>query len=95
MNKKNVAFEFQNKIRKYINSIYDPHYNNSLSELKLIDKITVGLKEELLLKANRGVIEKFSFFKQNFSEETLKKIILTMKFKNYFPEEIILQVYKI
>lgn len=95
MNKKNVGFEFQNKIRKYINSIYDQHYNNSLSELKLIDRITVGLKEELLLKSNRGVIDKFSFFKQNFSEETLKKIILTMKFKNYFPEEIIFQVSEI
>lgn len=92
MNKKNVAFEFQNKIRKYITSTHGRHFNNALSEIKLIDHLSISLKEELLLKSNKGVIDKFPFFKENFSEETLRKITLKMKFKNFFPEEPITQV---
>lgn len=92
MNKRGVAFELQNKIRQYINSIYDRKYNSSLEEKKLIEKLSNSLREELMLKANRSILDKFPFFKNNFSEMTLRKIVLKMKAKNYFAEEIIFKV---
>ena len=93
MNKRNVPFELQNKIRQYINSIYDRKYNSSLEEKKLIEKLSNSLRDELMIRANSSILDKFLFFKNNFSEKTLRKIVLKMKTKNYFAEEIILKVY--
>lgn len=93
MKKNNISFDFQNKVRKYVDSIYDINNNNSINEHKVIDKLSMSLKEELLLRANRKILDKFLFFKENFCEETLKKIALAFKYESYLPEEIIIAVY--
>lgn len=92
MSKKNIDFQLQNKVRRYIGAIYDQNYSNSLEEKKLIDKLSTTLKNEFLFKANSHMIYKYVFFKDNFSEETLQKLVLAMKFKTYLPEEIIMDV---
>ena len=94
MKKKSIPFDFQNKIRKYIDSIYDGQYNNTLIEHKLIDQLSASLKQGLLLRANRGTIDRFPFLNDNFSEDVLKKLTLALRHKTYFPEEVIIKVLK-
>ena len=92
MKKRGIAFDYQNKMRKYLDSLYDNDNNNRVIEQKLIDQFPSSIKQELLIRSNGKVIEKFAFFNNNFSEETLKKITLALKNKSYFPEEIIIKV---
>ena len=92
MKKKGITFDYQNKIRKYLESLYDDQNNNRIIEQKLIDQLSISLKKELLIRSNGEIIEKYAFFKNNFSEKTLKKITLALKNKNYFPEEILIKV---
>ena len=92
MKKNGITFNFQNKIRKYVDSLYDDQNSNRNIEEKLIDKLSISLKQELLLRSNRETIEKFIFFKNNFSEDSIKKMTLSLKNKSYFPEEILIKV---
>ena len=92
MKKKGIAFDYQNKIRKYLDSLYDDENSKRLIEQKLIDQLSLSLKKELLIRSNGEIIEKFAFFKNNLSEESLKKIILALKNRTYLPEEIIVKV---
>ena len=92
MKKRGIAFDYQNKIRKYLDSLYDDENNNRVIEQKLIDQLSISLKQELLIRSNGKIIENFAFFKNNFSEETLRKIILALKDKSYISEEIIMKV---
>lgn len=89
MKKRGIAFDYQNKIRKYLDSLYGNQNNNRVIEQTLIDQLSVSLKQELLIRSNGKIVERFAFLKNNFSEECLKKISLALKNKNYFPEEII------
>ena len=92
MKKRGIAFDYQNKIRKYLEGLYGIQNNNRVIEQTLIDQLSTSLKQELLIRSNGEIIKKFSFFKNNFSEESLKKITLALKNKNCFPEEIIIKV---
>lgn len=92
MKKNDIAFDFQNKIRKYLDSLYDDQNSNRVIEETLIDKLSISLKQELLLRSNREKLERFIFFKNNFSEESIKKMTLSLKNKCYFPEEILIKV---
>ena len=93
MKKRGIAFNYQNKIRKYLDGLYGNQNSNKVIEQTLIDQLSTPLKQELLIRSNGKIIEKFSFLKNNFSEESLKKITLALKNMNYFPEEIIDKVF--
>jgi hypothetical protein len=95
MRKKNIDFNLQNKLRRYIGAIYDNDYTNTLEENKLIDKLPGSLKNDFIFKAYGHIIYEHPFFKNNFSEETLKKLVLTLKLKSYLTGEIISEVYKL
>ena len=92
MKTRGIAFDYQNKIRKYLESSHDDENKNRVIEQKLIEQLPISLKQELLIRSNGEIIEKFVFFKNNFSEESLRKITLALKNKIYFPEEIIMKV---
>jgi hypothetical protein len=94
MTKKNIDFHLQNKVRRYISAIYDQNYMNSLEEKNLIEKLPTSLKNEFIFKAYHHIIYENPFFKNNFSEETLKKLVLALKLKSYLTGEIICDVNK-
>lgn len=95
MKKNNIPFDFQNKVRKYVDSIYDINNNNSMNEQKVIEKLSISLRKDLLIRANKKILDSFLFFKDNFCEETLKKIALAFKYEAYLPEEIVITVFLI
>lgn len=91
MNKKNIDFDLQNKVREYINTVYDQNSNLLENETNLINKLNTSLKEELLFKANGDFLIKAPIFKY-FETSTIKQLVLSMKKINFYPEDIIFQV---
>lgn len=91
MQRKNIEFDLQNKIRQYINSVFDQNANSLETEKNLINKLNNTLKSELLFKANRNYLKNCSIFSK-FKQGTLKKLILAMKNIHYYPEDYIFQV---
>ena len=57
--------------------------------LEVINKLSKSLKEELLLNANGIILRNFPLFQNNFSDNTLRKLIYEMKEINMTPGDII------
>lgn len=94
LDKKNISYELQMKIRKYFYFLNEHHVENSLKELEVINKLPKSLKEELLIKANWEILNTIPLFSKNFSIKTNKEIVLNMKKVRFYPEEVIFQVIK-
>ena len=94
MRKKNVEYDLQVKVRKYLHFIYDQAENVD-REKDIIGKLSNSLKEDVLIRANGSYLKNFKLFTKNFSEETLRKTVFLMKNIKFYPEEIIYEVFKI
>lgn len=93
MKKKNIDFDLQNKVREYINTVFDQGSNPLENETNLINKLNNSLKEELLFRANGDFLIKAPIFKY-FETSTIKQLVLSMKKICFYPEDIIFQVFK-
>lgn len=90
MEKKNIDFEFQDKIRQYVNSLFEKIGYDDL----IVNKLSNSLREELLLKANGPLLQSIPFLRK-YSKTTIKKIIFALKKVVFHPEEIIYKVTNI
>ena len=93
MQNKNIEFDLQGKVRKYLNYLQDINSTNSEIEKELISKLNPSLKEELLIRANGKIIKNLPFFSKNFSEKTLRKLVFALKPNRFYPEEILCEVF--
>lgn len=92
MNKKNINFDLRMRIRKYLEYVWmEEQYRNSEEENVIIDKLSNTLKEELLLETTGKILRQIPFFNNNFSEETLTKIVFKMKELHFMPGDKIFQ----
>lgn len=81
-----VSFELQSRVRKYLE--YTMKNTNHMEEEKIIlNKLNRSLKDELLIESLGKVIKGVPFFKENFSEEFLEKLVFIMKKRQISPEE--------
>ena len=88
---KNIEFDLQNKVRQYINGIYDNNFDAQEAETNVINKLDSSLKGELLFKANGKLLLNTPIFNK-LSTKTLRKMVYVMKKINLYPDEIIFQV---
>lgn len=87
---KNIAFELKIKIRNYLEYIWQAEKMQNLHETQeIINRLSKSLKEELLLNANGFTLKKIPLFRNNFSDETLRKLVCEIKEINLTPEDII------
>lgn len=93
MRRKDIEYDVQVKVRKYLNFVYDQDSATSAKEHELIEKLSSSLREELLIRANGEILKKMPLFYKNFSEATLRKLVFSMKQARYYPEEIIFEVF--
>lgn len=91
MNGKNIEFDLQNKVRQYINGLYDNNFDAQEAETNVINKLDSSLKEELLFKANGKILMNTPIFNK-LSTPTLRKMVSVMKKINFHPDDIIFQV---
>jgi len=90
MRQKKINFNLRTKIRNYLEYQWKDEkiYNNEVSR-EIINKLSKSLREELLLNANGVILKHFKMFHNNFSEASLKKLVLVMKEVKCIPGDII------
>ena len=91
MKKNNFDFDFQFRVRKYIEYIFLQQRDN-LREEKIINNLSNPIKEEFLNQIYGKKFEKIPFFLKNFSSECLKEISSIVKKVDIAPEEFVLKV---
>lgn len=92
MRQKKINFNLRTKIRNYLEYLWrDEQIHNSEVSHEIISKLSKSLREELLLNANGIILKHFNLFHNNFSEDSLKKLVLIMKEVKFIPGDIIYQ----
>ena len=91
MNKNNLNFDLQSRVRKYLDYTLT-NESNLEKENIILNKLTNSLKNEVLLDSYGKYIHKIPFLKNNFSTFSLKNIILSLKELRFTPEEFIYHV---
>ena len=87
---KNINFDLKIKVRNYLEYIWQAEKMQNLHETQeVINRLSKSLKEELLMQANGLSVKALPMFGNNFSDETVHKIVCEMKEINFTPEDII------
>lgn len=92
MKKKNINFELQGKVRKYLE--YMMHSESDVAkEEEILGFLTSALRKELVLESNGKYIYQTPIFTKNFSDKVLEKAAFCLKEVKYSPEEFIYHVF--
>lgn len=90
MKENKLEFELQSRVRRYLE--YTMKNESDLEDKNLIMKrLTKALRTEVLIQANKKLIEDNKFF-QLFSAEFREKLILCLRELSFSPEEHIFKV---
>ncbi len=85
MNKNNLEFELQSRVRKYLE--YTMMNENNLEQMKgILNKLTISLRNEVLFQSYGRFIKENKFF-VNFSTKTQEKLVVSFKEVKLSPEE--------
>ena len=91
MTRHKVDFEIQSRVRKYLEYTLK-NESNSEEENLILSKLNKSLKEELLMESIGKFIKGISFFKDNFSQDTIEKLVFSLKKVQLSPEEMLFRV---
>lgn len=91
MRSKNINFELQGRVRKYLEYIMHKEINNE-KENEILNKLTFALRKEVILESNGKFLYNTELFRQNFSAFTLQNLSFVLKQIRYSPEEFIFHV---
>ena len=92
MKSKNINFELQGRVRKYLEYIMHKEIHNE-KEKEILDKLTSSLKREVILESNGKFLYNTELFNKKFSSSTLQNLAIVLKQNRYSPEEYIFHVY--
>lgn len=79
LHSKNVDGELQVEIRKYME--YSFEFSNELSlddETRVLAKLPSSIKEKLMLSSNMSILRNSAFLTQNFSDQFITRLCLSM-----------------
>ena len=93
MDKKNIGYDLQMKIRKYFYFMHEHKVTNGQMENEVIGKLSNSLREEVMIKAYGEILQSIPLFAQNFSQATVRELILSMRKLRFYPEEVIFKVF--
>ena len=90
MRRKNISFELQGRVRKYLEYTMQKE-KNSEEESKILKNLTNVLRNELTLESNR-MLHQIPFFTSNFSKDFIEELSFCLKEIKLSPEEFVYQV---
>ena len=94
MEKKNVDYNLQMKIREYLKFIWqDESIQNTDIEGEIISKLSNSLRSELIFESYGQVLKKTPLFFANFSEKFLGELMYEIKEVRNIPEDSIFIVH--
>lgn len=83
-----IESDLRLKIRKYLEfTNQEEKVNDGKAEELLTNKLNSLLKEEVILKTYGSILEMHPTFKDNFSKQTIRKLVNRMKLAKFSPEE--------
>ncbi|KAL4463876.1 hypothetical protein ABPG74_005813 [Tetrahymena malaccensis] len=89
MKKKRITIDLQYQIRHYLEYYWNESFSeNTYKQQMIINQLSNNLKENLMLEANRLILES-PLFRDNFSLKTLLKTVSIVTEQRCTPEEII------
>lgn len=91
MKSKNINFELQGRVRKYLEYIMHKEINHE-KENEILNKLTFALRKEVILESNGKFLYNTELFSKNFSPSTLQNLSFVLKEIRYSPEEFIFHV---
>ncbi|KAL4495023.1 hypothetical protein ABPG72_015723 [Tetrahymena utriculariae] len=96
MKNKKVNQELQYQVKQYLNYYWREESSQDVTqETKIINQLSDGLRETLLMEANKLALIDSPIFRENFSPQIVIKTIPLIKEMRFTPEEIIFDEEKI
>ncbi|KAL4484099.1 hypothetical protein ABPG73_009297 [Tetrahymena malaccensis] len=96
MRNKKVNQELQYQVKQYLNYYWREESSQDVAqETKIINQLSDGLRETLLMEANKLALIESPIFRENFSPQIIIKTIPLIKEMRFTPEEIIFDEEKI
>ena len=93
MKRKDIDYDLQIRVRKYLEYIWNEEKTeNTAIEEEILNKLSSSLREEVLIQSQGGTLKNFPMFFKNFSDSTLRQLIQIMRQVRFTPEEIIFEV---
>ncbi len=90
MIRKKINPELQTRIREHLKFIcMEKQALNMEEEEKIINSLSISLKEELFVEAYGDILRANKLFTDNFTEETLKKMIFCLKELSFTPGDVV------
>lgn len=90
MNKYNVDFEMQSRVRKYLKYNLKNETNSDCEKI-ILNKLNKSLKKELLMETLGKFLKEVPFF-ANLTVGTLEKLVVSLKKVQMSPEEFLYNV---
>ena len=94
MQDKNISFELQIRVRKYLEYVMKKDVNDD-QENEILGKLNKALKNEVILQSRGKILAQNCLFKDNFSKNTIDALSLKLRKLTVGPEEIVYKVYLI
>jgi hypothetical protein len=91
MQDKNINFELQSRVRKYLEYVMKKDVNDE-QENEILGKLNKALKNEVILQSRGKLLAQNSLFKDNFSKNSIDALSLKLKKLTIGPEEIVYKV---
>lgn len=88
MKNKGVSLNLQRKINNYLNYVSKKEQINQEKE-KILDKLGVDLRKELLMESYLPILRSIPFFSHNFSERTLLNLSSIVQERSLKPGELV------
>lgn len=93
MNRHSVDFGLQSRVRKYLEYTLTNESKSEEEENSILNKLNKSLKQELLMDSLGKYLKDIPFFKNNFSQNSIEKIVFSAKKIQLNPEEFVISVY--
>ena len=88
----NITGELKGKAIKYLEFTWKSERKNIEKEQNLLEKLPESLKNEILFESNKKSMLHFKILRNNFSEEILNKLSMTLRTVQFHPNELIYSV---
>lgn len=94
MKERNINFELQGRVRKYMEFVNHKE-TNSEKEIEILNHLNKALKREMFLEYNGKNLYSIPFLRENFSSKSIEEISFLLEKIMCVPEEIIFHVLEI
>lgn len=92
MKKNNVDFDFQFRVRKYLEYM-SAEMSDKIKEEKILNLLSKSIKDEFLFQLYGKILLKIPLFANNFSKKFVNTLASVVKRIDIAPEELVINVF--